>query len=398
MNKKIIITILILIAAVAVGIYILSVTPHIVLNGESEVEVTMKDGYSEPGAVAKFSFKDISSHIEIDSKVNDSKVGTYTVTYTVTYLGKTDSAVRTVNVVDKEPPEITLEGGDSISIRPGQKFSEPGYRAVDDSDGDVTSTVFRKGIVDVSNKGSYVLTYEATDSYGNHGAVTRKVKVEGEPVKQEKGTIYLTFDDGPSLSSTPEILDILKKYKIHGTFFIINYGDDKNKLAIVKRAIKEGNTVALHSYSHDYSRIYKSSDVFMDNLKQLHDKLKNDTGYEAFCMRFPGGSSNTISKNYCSGIMTELAGKVQEEGYLYNDWNVDSTDASGNNVPADRLIASVKKECSKNTFNVVLMHDTDAKATTVKALPEIIEWGLEEGYSFKAITKDSPTFHHQINN
>ncbi|MDD6190228.1 MAG: polysaccharide deacetylase family protein [Firmicutes bacterium] len=398
MNKKIIITILILIAAVAVGIYILSVTPHIVLNGESEVEVTMKDGYSEPGAVAKFSFKDISSHIEIDSKVNDSKVGTYTVTYTVTYLGKTDSAVRTVNVVDKEPPEITLEGGDSISIRPGQKFSEPGYRAVDDSDGDVTSTVFRKGIVDVSNKGSYVLTYEATDSYGNHGAVTRKVKVEGEPVKQEKGTIYLTFDDGPSLSSTPEILDILKKYKIHGTFFIINYGDDKNKLAIVKRAIKEGNTVALHSYSHDYSRIYKSSDVFMDNLKQLHDKLKNDTGYEAFCMRFPGGSSNTISKNYCSGIMTELAGKVQEEGYLYNDWNVDSTDASGNNVPADRLIASVKKECSKNTFNVVLMHDTDAKATTVKALPEIIEWGLEEGYSFKAITKDSPTFHHRINN
>lgn len=398
MNKKIIITILILIAAVAVGIYILSVTPHIVLNGESEVEVTMKDGYSEPGAVAKFSFKDISSHIEIDSKVNDSKVGTYTVTYTVTYLGKTDSAVRTVNVVDKEPPEITLEGGDSISIRPGQKFSEPGYRAVDDSDGDVTSTVFRKGIVDVSNKGSYVLTYEATDSYGNHGAVTRKVKVEGEPVKQEKGTIYLTFDDGPSLSSTPEILDILKKYKIHGTFFIINYGDDKNKLAIVKRAIKEGNTVALHSYSHDYSRIYKSSDVFMDNLKQLHDKLKNDTGYEAFCMRFPGGSSNTISKNYCSGIMTELAGKVQEEGYLYNDWNVDSTDASGNNVPADRLIASVKKECSKNTFNVVLMHDTDAKATTVKALPEIIEWGLEEGYSFKAITKNSPTFHHRINN
>lgn len=398
MNKKIIITILILIAAVAVGIYALSVTPHIILNGESEVEVTMKDGYNEPGAVAKFSFKDISSHIEIDSKVNDSKVGTYTVTYTVTYLGKTDSAVRTVNVVDKEPPEITLEGGDSISIRPGQKFSEPGYRAVDDSDGDVTSTVFRKGIVDVSNKGSYVLTYEATDSYGNHGAVTRKVKVEGEPVKQEKGTIYLTFDDGPSLSSTPEILDILKKYKIHGTFFIINYGDDKNKLAIVKRAIKEGNTVALHSYSHDYSRIYKSSDVFMDNLKQLHDKLKNDTGYEAFCMRFPGGSSNTISKNYCSGIMTELAGKVQEEGYLYNDWNVDSTDASGNNVPADRLIASVKKECSKNTFNVVLMHDTDAKATTVKALPEIIEWGLEEGYSFKAITKDSPTFHHQINN
>lgn len=398
MNKKIIITILILIAAVAVGIYILSVTPHIILNGESEVEVTMKDGYSEPGAVAKFSFKDISSHIEIDSKVNDNKVGTYTVTYTVTYLGKTDSAVRTVNVVDKEPPEITLEGGDSISIRPGQKFSEPGYRAVDDSDGDVTSTVFRKGIVDVSNKGSYVLTYEATDSYGNHGAVTRKVKVEGEPVKQEKGTIYLTFDDGPSLSSTPEILDILKKYKIHGTFFIINYGDDKNKLAIVKRAIKEGNTVALHSYSHDYSRIYKSSDVFMDNLKQLHDKLKNDTGYEAFCMRFPGGSSNTISKNYCSGIMTELAGKVQEEGYLYNDWNVDSTDASGNNVPADRLIASVKKECSKNTFNVVLMHDTDAKATTVKALPEIIEWGLEEGYSFKAITKNSPTFHHRINN
>ena len=115
-------------------------------------------------------------------------------------------------------------------------------------------------------------------------------------------------------------------------------------------------------------------------------------------MRFPGGSSNTISRNYSEGIMTKLVKEIQKEGYSYNDWNVDSTDASGNNRPAKTLVESVKKNCSKDTYNVVLMHDSDAKETTAKALPEIIEWGLEEGYKFKAITPNSPTIHHPVNN
>ena len=397
-RKKLIIIIAALLAAVGLGIFYLVTVPHIILKGDSTMEVTMKDGYKEPGATARFSFRDISSHIEIDSRVNDKKVGTYKVIYTVNYLGKTDTAERTVNVVDREPPEIAFADGKELTIRPGQKFKDPGYTAIDDSDGDVTSRVTRTGFVDVSNKGEYTLTYSVTDSYGNEGIATRTVKVKGEPVREERGTIYLTFDDGPSNTVTPKILDTLKKYTVPATFFIINYGNDSRKLATLKRAIRDGHTIALHNYSHDYSLIYKSQKSFMDNLTKLHDKLKADTGYDAFCMRFPGGSSNTVSENYCKGIMTRLVKTVQARGYMYSDWNVDSTDASGSNIPAGTLINSVKKNCTEDTFNVILMHDSDAKATTAEALPKIIEWGKEQGYSFKAMTTSSPTVHHPVNN
>ena len=148
----------------------------------------------------------------------------------------------------------------------------------------------------------------------------------------------------------------------------------------------------------DSAKIYKSVPAFMDNVNSLHDKLKKDLGYDAFVIRFPGGSSNTVSESYCKGIMTDLVKEVQKEGYMYTDWNVDSTDASGNNVDVDKLVNSVKKGCKKKRYNIVLMHDTDAKGTTAKALPKIIKWGKKKGYEFKAMTPYSPTVHHGVNN
>ena len=130
----------------------------------------------------------------------------------------------------------------------------------------------------------------------------------------------------------------------------------------------------------------------------VDDKIRRDLDYEPFIIRFPGGSSNTISEDYCKGIMTDLVKEVQIEGYKYVDWNVDSTDASGNNVSAKKLIKSVKKNCDLEKANVILMHDSNAKKTTAKALPKIIEWAQKEGYVFKALTLDSPSAHHRVNN
>lgn len=397
-TKILLIIIFLLLLGIGAATFYIVTTPQISLNGDKNMEVTMAEGYEEPGATAKFSFKDISSHITIDNQVDCTKVGTYQVIYTVKYLEKTATAERTVSVIDKEPPEITFTDGDTITIRPGQKFVDPGYTAIDDSDGDVTDKVKRKGFVDVFNKGKYTLTYTVKDSYDNKAKAKRTVVVKGEPVKTNKSVIYLTFDDGPSNKVTPKILDTLAEYDVPATFFIINYGSDSKKLQTLKREIKDGHTIAIHGYSHDYSKIYASPDAFMENINKLHNKLKKDTGYDAFAIRFPGGSSNTISKKYCNGIMTKLAKRVQEEGYMYNDWNVDSTDASGNNVPVKQLVSNVKKYCHENTYNIILMHDTDAKGTTAEALPQIIEWGKENGYQFKAMTKNSPTFHHDINN
>lgn len=398
-RKKIIIpvVILLLLAAAAVVLYVLT-TPRITLNGDKTMEVTMADGYKEPGATASFSFRDITKHIEIESHVNDHKVGTYTVTYKVSYLRKTAEETRTVNVVDKEPPVISLAGEGDISIRPGEKFEDPGATAVDDSDGDVSSDISSKGFVDRYNKGEYEITYTVSDSYGNVAESVRKVTVQGEPVRKVKGVIYLTFDDGPSNTVTPEILDTLEKYKVPATFFIIDYGNDEKKMKTIRRAIKDGCTIAIHGMSHDYGQIYDSVPHFMDNITSLKEKVKEDFGYDAFAMRFPGGSSNTVSESYSKGIMTKLVKKVQSEGFMYNDWNVDSTDASGNNIPVSTLVRNVQEECDPDNYNVILMHDSDAKGTTAEALPKIIRWGKKEGYRFRAMSINSPTVHHDVNN
>lgn len=373
-------------------------TPQITLEGSKEVTVTMKEGYREPGATASFSFHDISDHVKISSEVNDKKVGTYKVTYSVAYLEKTATATRTVNVIDKEPPEIALIDGDHVTVQTASSFEDPGVTAVDDSDGDVSAKVESKGLVDLFNKGDYEIDYKVTDSYGNEATAVRTVTVEGEPAREVKGVIYLTFDDGPSKTVTPKILKTLEKYDVPATFFVIDYGSDSEKISIMKRALKDGCTIGIHGYSHDYSKIYTSTEDFMTNISTLHEKLKSDLDYDPFIMRFPGGSSNTVSKDYCKGIMTQLTKLVQKENYYYSDWNVDSMDASGNNIAVKKIIKSVEKNCDKDSYNVILMHDSDAKETTAKALPKIIEWAQEEGYVFKAMTPGSPTVHHRVNN
>ena len=397
--KVILIILIVLLLAGGAYTFYYFTTPQIALKGDATMEVTMKDGYDEPGAEATFSFHDISSHIKIDAQdLNVHKVGTYTVTYTVDYMNKTASKTRTVNVIDREPPEITITDGDSVSVRPMSKYEDPGATAYDDSDGDVTDQIISKGIVDTSNRGEYKIRYIVTDSYGNKGTATRKVTVEGEPVRKVKKVIYLSFDDGPSSSVTPKILKTLEKYHVPATFFVIGYNNDPKKIKLMKRALKDGCTIGIHGESHDYSKIYSSVPAFMKNITTLGDNLKRDLDYDAFVIRFPGGSSNTVSKEYSKGIMSKLVKKVQANGYLYNDWNVDSTDASGNGIPVDTIVQSVKNNCSKKYYNVILMHDTDAKGTTAEALPRIIKWAKKEGYKFKPMTPDSPMIHHGVNN
>ena len=204
---------------------------------------------------------------------------------------------------------------------------------------------------------------------------------------------YLTFDDGPS-DNTEKILDILKDNNVKATFFVIG----GSKLDLVKRQKEEGHTVALHTYSHDYESVYKSVDSYFQDLQKISDAVENIIGEKSNVIRFPGGSSNTISKKYCPGIMTELIGKVEERGYAYFDWNVDSGDASGNNVPVDKIMNCIQSGGTSSSNLVVLMHDTNAKSTTVDALPKIIQFYRDAGYSFAGLSKDSPPVHHSVNN
>ncbi|MCD7752929.1 MAG: polysaccharide deacetylase [Clostridiales bacterium] len=231
-----------------------------------------------------------------------------------------------------------------------------------------------------------------TETENTADTAERKTYPEPDP----DSVIYLTFDDGPSSTITAEILDVLEENCVQATFFIVDYSEDK--LPMLERMIEDGDTVGIHALDHDYEVCYSSEDAYLDGVEELKEKLYLDTGYEAFCLRFPGGSSNTISANYNEGIMTRLTQRVADLGMVYFDWNVDSEDASGNSVPDSTLVANVTGELQKGRDNVVLMHDANSKKTTVQALQSIINYGRENGYTFKAIDRSTTPVHHRVGN
>ena len=211
------------------------------------------------------------------------------------------------------------------------------------------------------------------------------------PEEKQRKVAYLTFDDGPS-ENTGKILDILDEYNVKATFFVIYH---KNMESAYRDIVARGHTIALHTYSHSYRKIYKSEDAYFSDLQKIHDFVQETTGVDSRIMRFPGGSSNTISRKYNKGIMKKLKKSVVEKGYIYHDWNVDSTDAAGVNRPVETLLKNVKKDLTSHRKSDILMHDTgSSKQTTVDALPAIIEYIRSEGYEMEALTEDSPVIRH----
>ena len=207
-------------------------------------------------------------------------------------------------------------------------------------------------------------------------------------------TLYLTFDDGPS-ENTEKVLDILDQYGAKATFFVT--GHEPEYRPMIAEAYRRGNTIGMHSYTHDYATIYQSEDAFFDDLGQVADVVKEQIGYVPYLTRFPGGSSNTVSASYCSGIMSALSRDLQDRGYQYYDWNVSSNDAAGNTVPTDQI---VQASCSYGSYtNVILLcHDSGSKTTTVEALPQIIEYYQSQGFVCKAIDRSTVVVHHGIAN
>lgn len=212
------------------------------------------------------------------------------------------------------------------------------------------------------------------------------------PVVTGNRVVYLTFDDGPS-PRTSEILDILKKYNVKATFFVTNQNSQYDYL--IKRAYDEGHTIGLHTSSHNYHEIYASEDAYFADLQAIQDKVYNITGYRSTIIRFPGGSSNTVSR-FNPGIMTKLTQLVEERGFYYHDWNVDSEDAAGANE--ERQMNNVMTYSPKHEVVNLLMHDSGNKYATVNSLEAKIKYYLDNGYSIEPITPSSPCVHHGVNN
>lgn len=204
--------------------------------------------------------------------------------------------------------------------------------------------------------------------------------------------VYLTFDDGPS-KNTQRVLDILDQYGAKATFFVV--GHDPDHYDMIKKAYDDGNTIGLHSYTHDYAKVYASEDAYFDDLDQIAQVVSDQIGFVPYLVRFPGGSSNTISEKYRSGIMDALVNDVQARGYQYYDWNASSGD--GAVCTTDQII---QNSCAYDDYpNIILLcHDAATKDTTVEALPKIIEHYQALGYQFKAIDRSTMVPHHRVAN
>lgn len=207
---------------------------------------------------------------------------------------------------------------------------------------------------------------EQTERFSQLGK--RDTAADGATDQSEiKTKVYLTFDDGPS-SNTDEILDILKEYDVKATFFVIAR-EEEQFLPMYQRIIEEGHTLGMHSYSHKYGEIYASEQDFWTDLEQLQDFLYQATGKWPRFYRFPGGSSNRVSRT----DMQTLTQQLIEQDLKYLDWNISCGDATGARLSASQIADNVTRNVLQYETAVVLMHDAADKRSTVDGLRIILE-------------------------
>lgn len=201
--------------------------------------------------------------------------------------------------------------------------------------------------------------------------------------------VYLTFDDGPS-ANLDEILSILKKEKVKATFFVVGKTDEQS-MEGYRKIVKQGHQIGIHSYTHEYKTIYASLEAFQEDVTKMSDLIYEATGVRTKLYRFPGGSSNTVSKT----PIKELADWLSEEGYIYYDWNALNGDAVTKDLSVQTLIDNIMGSVERNTKNkknsTVLMHDLVNKHNTVESLTPLIEQLKSKGYVMdKALDETVP--------
>ena len=203
--------------------------------------------------------------------------------------------------------------------------------------------------------------------------------------------VCLTFDDGPS-KTTPEVLAALDAAGVHGTFFVVATDYNEKYLPLLTQAAAAGHQIALHSASHEYSDIYRSSAAYWKDIALLKQRIAPYVDAESIrYLRFPGGSTNTVSRRYGGkGLMPQLKTEVEQRGWQWVDWNVCAEDAVGGHPSADTIYRNVVRETGEQTHCVVLMHDSATTRTTAEALPDIIRWYTDNGYTFLTVAEALP--------
>ncbi|WP_238882394.1 polysaccharide deacetylase family protein [Clostridium sp. YIM B02551] len=194
-------------------------------------------------------------------------------------------------------------------------------------------------------------------------------------MESEEKVIYITFDDGPTKVSN-KVLDVLDEYGVKATFFLIGEQIQRNR-DVVFRMYENGHSIGLHSYTHSRNKIYSSRSSFLDEMKKTQKELEELTGYKSTILRFPFGCNNNMYK-----LDNKMVDMLHSEGLKIFDWNVDSKDGAIQGLSSYDILKNSKTD--KNRI-ILLLHCSSNNKNTVKALPSIIKYYKEKGYTFKTI-------------
>ncbi|MBQ9118524.1 MAG: polysaccharide deacetylase [Lachnospiraceae bacterium] len=272
-----------------------------------------------------------------------------------------------------EEEEVTFESSSEYQV----------LTALENEMAQLTALQANKEGVQVTTLPEYVTRYaalyagerEPEEVQGQSAAEVEKQQ-ESEGVKVAQKIAYLTFDDGPS-ELTPQVLDVLKEQGIKATFFLVGEEITAEREETVRRMVQEGHTIGLHTYSHDYAKLYRSVDSFLSDYEKAFLKIYEVTGIKPVLYRFPGGSRNA----HAGGICREIAAEMERRGFCYYDWNVSAEDSVGTPT-AYSIRTNIFKDVYRYNEPVVLMHDSGINRLTLELLPEIIHTLKESGYEF----------------
>jgi len=219
------------------------------------------------------------------------------------------------------------------------------------------------------------------------------------PASTVSATVYLTFDDGPSKNTAP-LLEVLRKEDVKATFFVT--AQNPEYLDQIAAAHNDGHLIALHTYNHDFDEIYSTPEAFWDDIEKLDAVVLEQTGTHSNFLRFPGGSSNTVSHR-CGGkgFMKTLVSQCEERGFVYFDWNIDTKDAEGGKKsPQDialRAVRGIDELSGTDTDLIILMHDGSSNPHAADAAQILISQLRSEGYLFDTLDHLAEPVHHTLN-
>ncbi len=219
--------------------------------------------------------------------------------------------------------------------------------------------------------------------------ITKQLSQKQTPKPSAKANVYLTFDDGPNKFTTINS-NTLNEHGVQGTFFFVGKNMKSNG-KIVESIADAGHYIGTHSMTHDKNQVYKSTRSFIGEMNEGIELISEMTGRDANLIRVPYGSKPHVTP--------QMQKQLTKHGYKMWDWNVDSKDWQYTDKETDKIIKNVRDGVQKayksgNRNIVILLHD---RSQTTKALPEIIQWLQQQGYTLKAYEPDRHTTQNFLN-